>query len=395
MKIGIDASRAFVKDRTGTENYSYQLICAMLVLDKKNDYVLYHRNIVLSAPSDEIFFRRQSTFSSLNVPTPQKIHQPSRKPSLETKIISFPRLWTQIGLAREVLINPPDVLFVPAHTLPVIRRPGLKTVVTIHDLGYEYLPQYHKFPHKLYLNKSTEYAVKHATHLIAVSQATENDLINKMGCPKDKITVIYEGFDEKKFKPDSNRHSGKSRSAGRIQNLPYILFVGTLQPRKNIERLIEAFSLIKTDIQLVIAGNKGWLYDDILSAPKRFGVEKRVKFLGYTKEEDLPTLYQNALCFCLPSLFEGFGLPVLEAMACGCPVIVSNSSSLPEVAGEAGIYVNPLNVNDIAEKLKLIIENGKLRMEISKKSLIQAKKFSWEKCARETIKVLESVGKSD
>lgn len=342
--------------------------------------------------------------------------------------ISFPRLWTQVGLAKEVLFNPPDVLFVPAHTLPVIRRPDLKTVVTIHDLGYEYLPQYHRFPQKLYLNKSTEYAVKNASHLIAVSEATKNDLINKLGCPKEKITVVYEGFDKDKFSVNSKQKTENIKSLKLLRSLnitrPYILFVGTLQPRKNIERLIEAFSVLchperspdvrrdesrdlsqiksverdsspakrvqNDKIGLVIAGSKGWLYEDILSAPKRFGIEDRVKFLGYTKEDDLPTLYQNALCFCLPSLFEGFGLPVLEAMACGCPVVVSNTSSLPEVAGEAGLYVNPLDAKDIAQKLKLIIENGKLRTELSAKGLKQAQMFSWEKAARETIKVLTS-----
>ncbi len=449
MLIGIDASRAFVSNRTGTENYSYQLIKAMLALDSKNDYRLYTRLSTSGHCEEESALggRRRGNLNTAEkrLPRSRSLSRAQSRESLAMtnnviiKNISLPRLWTQVGLAKEVLLNPPDVLFVPAHTLPAVRRPGLKTVVTIHDLGYEYLPEHHQFPQKLYLNKSTEYAVKNASHLIAVSEATKKDLINKLGCPEEKITVIYEGFDKEKFKPLSIRHSGEPE--GRLQNQnkkdsgqarmtketgqndvfgnPYILFVGTLQPRKNLERLIEAFSKIchserseeslnlfesshtreilrprqmagpqDDNLNLVIAGNKGWLYQDILSAPKRFGVEDRVKFLGYTKEEDLPALYQNALCFCLPSLFEGFGLPVLEAMACGCPVVVSNTSSLPEVAGKAGLYVNPLDVNDMAKKLELVIKNKKLRNELSVKGLKQAQKFSWQKAARETIKVL-------
>ena len=178
MLIGIDASRAFTSVRTGTENYSYQLIRAMSV-ETQNlaslQLILYTRNSDNSVPGTE---------------------QPQN-----CKIINIKRknLWTQIGLAKEVLLHPPDVLFIPAHTMPAIRRPGQKTVVTIHDLGYEYLPQYHKFPHKLYLNKSTEYAVKNSTHLIAVSEATKLDLIKKLNCPAEKITVIYEGYDKSSF----------------------------------------------------------------------------------------------------------------------------------------------------------------------------------------------------
>jgi glycosyltransferase involved in cell wall biosynthesis len=375
MLIGIDASRAFVKDRTGTENYSYQLIRAIAKIDRKNKYILFtrfptnHFKPGLVYAGDPVLQALPENFTIKNIP--------------------LKRLWTQVGLAKELFFNPTDVLFIPAHTLPLIRKPRLKTVVTIHDLGYEYLPQYHKFPHKFYLNKSTEYAVWQSDHLIAVSEATKKDLINKLRCQEKKISVIYEGFDRAKFFPDKSSKTDK----------PFILFVGTLQPRKNIERLIEAFSLVVRSLpsrsnspkppDLVIAGNKGWMYDEILSAPAKFGVLDKVKFLGYTKEDDLPALYSGALVFCLPSLFEGFGLPVLEAMACGCPVIVSKTSSLPEVVGEAGIYVDPLDVSDIAKNLQSLIMNFKLREKLSKKSLEQAKKFSWEKAAKETIGVLE------
>ncbi|MBI3384794.1 glycosyltransferase family 4 protein, partial [Candidatus Gottesmanbacteria bacterium] len=299
MNISIDASRAFVSERTGTENYSYQLIRAIAKIDQKNRYTLFTR-------------------CHLNMP---ELRWHLNK-NFVVKPITTPRLWTQIGLAKEVFFHPPDVLFIPSHTIPMIHLISLKTVVTIHDLGYEYLPQYHQFPQKLYLNKSTEFAVKQATHLIAVSKATKKDLINKLNCPAEKITVIYEGFDKTKFKPVI-RHSGNERSEdSRIKKNGfwtsqndkstnrYILFVGTIQPRKNIVRLIEAFAKVIVDtnnLQLVIAGNKGWLYDEILKTPEKLGIADRVKFLGYTSDDDLASLYSSALCLCLPSLFEGFG----------------------------------------------------------------------------------------
>lgn len=339
MLIGIDASRAFIKEKTGTENYSYNLIQKLIEIDRKNHYVLY-------------------TWE--NIP--------------------WPRFWTQGGLALECLRHPPDLLFIPAHTMPVIRRPSLKVVVTIHGLEYQYLPQYYKFPQKLYLNKSTEYAVRYAGHLIAVSQWTKSQLVEKLGAKPEKITVVYEGVSQGSAVPE--------------EGLPYILFVGTIQPRKNLVRLIEAFSKLQARDQvlnLIIAGKKGWMYENILAAPKKFGVGKRVKFLGYVSDEELASLYQNALFFVLPSLCEGFGLPVLEAMRFGCPVIASKAGALPEVVGDAGLLVDPYKVEEIAGAMKLMIKNSDLREALREKGFHQVRKFSWQKAARETIKVFEKV----
>lgn len=339
MLIGIDASRAFIKEKTGTENYSYNLIQKLIEIDRKNHYVLYTRE---------------------NIP--------------------WPRFWTQGGLALECLRHPPDLLFIPAHTMPVIRRPSLKVVVTIHGLEYQYLPQYYKFPQKLYLNKSTEYAVHNASHLIAVSQWTKSQLVEKLGAKPEKITVVYEGVSQGSAVPE--------------EGLPYILFVGTIQPRKNLVRLIEAFSKLQARDQvlnLIIAGKKGWMYENILAAPKKFGVGKRVKFLGYVSDEELASLYQNALFFVLPSLCEGFGLPVLEAMRLGCPVIASKAGALPEVVGDSGLLVDPYKVEEIAGAMKLMTKNSDLREALREKGFHQVRKFSWQKAARETIKVFEKV----
>ncbi len=393
MVIGFDASRAFVSEPTGTENYSYQLLKALSRIDHKNKYIVYVRNLSLAT-----------------------CHL---SPNFKFKEIRWSRLWTQGGLALECLVNPPDVLFIPAHTLPVIRRPNLKTVVTIHDLGVEYLPQYHQFPQKYYLNWSTIYAVKNAVRIIAVSQNTRKDLITKLQCDTQVIRVIYEGVQPLHLKTKGVLEKYKVTK-------PFILFVGTIQPRKNLVRLIEAFATIARGpaptfppasarpphsarlravgspssrvtpraLSLVLVGKPGWLYEEIYAAPKRLGLSDKVKFLNFVPDDDLAILYKEASVFCLPSLYEGFGLPVLEAMAAGVPVVVSKTSSLPEVVGDAGVLVDPYNVNDITEGLKKVLENQSLRQTLIKKGRERAKKFNWEKTARETLKVLEEAYKT-
>lgn len=172
----------------------------------------------------------------------------------------------------------------------------------------------------------------------------------------------------------------------------FILFVGTIQPRKNLQRLIEAFSKIsKKNIILVIVGKKGWQYEEILEAPQNFGVSDRVKFLDFVPDEDLTALYKEAACFVLPSLYEGFGLPILEAMKYGCPVITSNVSSMPEASGDAALYVNPEDVDDIADKIEKLISDEKLRSDLVERGYKQIKKFSWEKTAKQTLEALEKV----
>lgn len=349
MIIGIDASRALIKERTGTENYTYHLIKNLLEFDRKNEYRLYTR-----------------------------------------ENIAWPRFWTQGGLALECWLRPPDILFIPSHTLPLVRRPSLKTVVTIHGLEYEYLPQYYQFPQKLYLNKSTEYAVRHATHLIAVSQWTKDQLVSRLKADPRKITVVHEGV---VVTPRTVALSEVERDSSEVgRHGAYILFVGTIQPRKNLVRLIQAFSMIhNSKLQLLIAGKLGWLYDEILAAPQRFGVEKQVRFLGYVTELELAGLYRNALFFILPSLCEGFGLPVLEAMTHGCPVIAAQAGALPEIVGQAGLLVNPARVDEISQAMKLLLANRELREAFREKGYQRVKQFSWRKAALETLKVFKKV----
>ncbi|TSC86365.1 MAG: Uncharacterized protein G01um10147_888 [Microgenomates group bacterium Gr01-1014_7] len=345
MLIGFDGSRAFSKTRTGTENYSYQLLKALSGIDKKNKYLVY-----------------------LRLGNEVKVSQWPK--NFQFSILNFKFLWTQVGLSLQTFKDKMDVLFVPAHTLPLIRKPGLKTVVTVHDLGSEYLPQMHQFKQRLYLSFMQRYQLKGATKIIAVSNATKEDLIKKIGINPGKVEVVYEGHDKDKFKSDILVESLKQ----------YYLFVGTIQPRKNIERIIEAAYRIKQ--KLVIAGSKGW--------GRKLKVVGNVEFLGYVPDKKLAKLYKGAIALLFPSLFEGFGLPILEAQACGCPVITSNISSMPEVAGKGAIYVNPYNLDDIVRGM-IKINNQDTRNKLIKLGFENIKRFSWEKCARETLKVLEDL----
>ncbi len=365
MLIGIDASRSVVQERTGTENYSLNLIRHLLALQSNHHYRLY--------------FNRPPTYNL----------QPA---TCNLRIMPFPRLWTHLRLSWEMAPCPPDLLFVPAHVLPIVHP--RRSVVTIHDLGYLYYPEAHRLLDRLYLDLSTRYNARAATHLIADSLATKRDLIEHYSIELNKITVVYPGYEEATFQPVRDGELIETVKVRYDIVGDYILFVGTLQPRKNLTRLIQAFSNLQSpisNIQLVIAGKKGWLYEKIFRQVEERGLEGRVVFTAYVPETDLPALLSGARLFVFPSLYEGFGLPVLEALACGTPVVCSNVSSLPEVAGDAAVLVDPLDVEEMTAAIERVLGDEKLRAGLIERGFEKAKKFSWEKCAHETLGVLESV----
>ena len=382
MIVGFDASRAQIPKRAGPENYTSNLLDSLLKVDKRNFYRLYYNP-------------RASNFEPPFDP---------RASNFELQPISWPKLWTQAGLALECFLNPPDILFVPAHTIPLIRRPCLKTVVTIHDVGFQkFLEQYQSRWWRLYGGRISNFAARAATHVIAVSESTKRDLVEKLGVASEKIAVVYEGVDHGKFQISNDKFQIKKIKRKYHINGDYLLFVGTIQPRKNLVRLVEAFSNLphrqagrdSQTLNLVIVGKEGWLADGIYAAPRKFGVGERVKFLGYVPEDEIVSLMNEAKALVFPSLYEGFGLPVLEAMACGCPVVTSNISSLPEVAGEAGILVDPYSVEDIAQGIKKVLElSEEARRNLIEEGLKRVKKFSWERAARETVKVFDLISRS-
>jgi len=369
LLIGIDASRSVVAQRTGTENYSLFLIRALLKLDTRNRYRLYFN----AAPAPNLF-------------------PPAG--NVEMCCLPFPRLWTHVRLSWEMATRPPDVLFVPAHVLPIVHPK--RSVVTVHDLGYLYYPQAHTRWSRAYLRWSTCYNARSAAHVIADSQVTQRDLLQHCQAAPARVSVVYPGCDS------NPSFRGESEAAAILERYgipkPYVIYVGTLQPRKNLGRLLDAFAQAigakGSATHLAIVGKPGWLFQPLFTQVQQLGLDKRVHFTGYVPQEDLTALLQYAQAFVLPSLYEGFGLPVLEAMACGTPVICSNASSLPEVAGDAAILVDPQDTAQLAQALLCVLQDAELRRDLSQRGLRQAKRFPWEECARQTLEVLQAVGAS-
>ena len=397
MLIGIDASRAFVARRTGTETYALNLIRALVGLGSGHRFRLYV-NQVTSLPTpplpgegrgDEIppFLAGKGAGGSGEF---------AGKGNVEIRAIPFPRLWTHVRLSAEMFVRPPDVLFVPAHVLPLIHP--RRCVVTVHDLGYLRYPEAHRPADRLYLDWSTRWNARQAAAVLADSQATKDDLVRAYGIDPGKIRIVYLGRDEALGPVRDVHELARVRERYGIAGR-YLVYVGTLQPRKNLARVIQAFGRLAgdpslADVQLVLAGKRGWLYDDLFAQVARLGLADRVLFPGYVADADLPTLLSGALAFVFPSLYEGFGIPVLEAGACEVPVITSNTSSLPEVAGDAALLVDPHDVDAIAEAMYRLVTDPALRAELIRRGRENVKRFSWEKCARETLAVLEEVGRA-
>jgi glycosyltransferase involved in cell wall biosynthesis len=285
------------------------------------------------------------------------------------------------------------VLFVPAHVLPLWSP--RRAVVTIHDLGYLYYPEAHPGARRLYLRLSTLWNARRATRIIAISESTKRDIVQHCRLPASKIEVVPHGVDAR-FRPVSD-----AEQLGRVRERygtgpSYVLCVGTVQPRKNLLRLIEAWAEYVKHARapaptLVLAGKQGWLAEAIYRRPQELGIADRVRFTGYVAGDDLPALIGGALAYVMPSLYEGFGMPILEAQACGMPVLASPISSLAEAAGDAALFVDPLDVRSIAEGIARIVEDAELRARLRERGLRRVTTWTWERTARETLRVLEGV----
>jgi len=366
MLIGIDASRALRARRTGTENYSLQLIRHLLALGSEHAFRLYCDRVV-----------PDGVFGSEATP--------------ELRVMPFPRLWTHVRLSWEMVRQPPDVLFIPAHVLP-LHHPR-RSVVTIHDLGYLRYPEAHTRRQRVYLRWSTGWNAHRSAHLLVDSEATKADLVARYRVPPEKMTVVYPGWDET-LRPLTDAAALAAVRARYGLEQPYILHVGTLQPRKNLVRLVEAFARMRdADIQLVLAGKKGWLAEPIFRKVEELRLGDAVRFPGYVEDADLSALLSGAACFAFPSLHEGFGFPVLEAQACGTPVVASNISSVPEVAGDAALLVDPHDTEALAAALGRVLHDEVLRADLIKGGFANVQRFSWRRCAEQTLAVLERVGR--
>ncbi|MBU1045151.1 MAG: glycosyltransferase family 4 protein [Candidatus Omnitrophica bacterium] len=373
MNIVIDALEANLNNKVGMGNYADNLIRALALIDQKNDYTLYVKN-----PANKDSLVKQNNFKYKQLASPL--------------IRSF---WSQCRIPLELIRVKPDLLHVPTgHKVPF--NCPQHTVVTIHDLAFLKFPDYFKTSVKWRCEQFTRHAVLKAEKIIAISESTKKDIIDYYKVDPKKVEVIYHGVEDD-FKPGVSQEKIDLVCEKHGITLPFILFVGVLQPRKNISCLIRAFKQVVEagkDMQLVIAGGKGWMYDEILNTARLSGIRERIIFTGYTPKSDVICLLNAAKVFVLPSLYEGFGLPILEAMACGVPVIASHVSSMPEIVQDAGILIDPDNQQKITQALLDILNNQNLAQILIAKGLKIAQSFTWEKTARKTLKLYESMLKN-
>ncbi len=363
MRIAINAKVLSEREIKGIGVYTYNLLKAISEIDKKNQYVIYSNQPIVHKINDSNF---------------------------QERILKFPnKLWWYLRLPLEFINNKYDLLFVYKEMVPLIKRS--KTVVVCHDLG----PVSNIYD-RVHFWIAINYAFKAADKIIAVSKATKEDIIEKCEIDPAKITVTHLGYDEMLYKPcvDENLIRKVKERYGIRGN--YIINTSSiLWWRKNVSRLINAFHTLKAEgiinHQLVITGERGEAYKEIIRLIYSLGLEGDVIFLGYIPIEDMPILLSGADVLVFPSLYEGFGLPLLEAMACGCSVVTSNLSAMPEVVGDAGILVDPYNTEEIVGAIEKIVTDPELRNRMCKKGLERARGFSWKKTATETLKVFESL----
>ncbi len=382
MIIGIDASRAFLKRRTGIEEYAYQTIKHLRnEIPPETEVVLYVRKKV-----SFIHGRIQKNLPEIDFELPQ---------NWRARGIWAPRFWTQIGLSLEMLWHTPDVLFVPAHTVPIVHPK--KTVVTIHGLEYEYCPQAYSLWERVYMHYSIMLSCRVASTVICVSENTKKDVTKLYGVAEDKIQVVYEGYKQ----GEGVRGQGLEEKKNSTETIPstlypqpYLLFIGRLEERKNVGRMIEAFAILKEKYQipheLILIGKPGFGYERIAHKLQATSYKLEIKELGYVTEEEKWELLKNADVFLFPTLYEGFGIPVLEAQSVGVPVVTSNASSLPEVAGNGAIFVDPESVESIAEGIYQVLSDPELRSGIIEKAAHNVNRFGWAQCARVVGKELTS-----
>lgn len=351
--------------KAGTGRYAVNLVKELEIIDKKNNYFVFVNNL------NKNYYNSNKNFKLINVgwfgnQTLLRI------------------LWEQFVLPFKLKKLNINVLHSLGFVSPLVKT--TKQIVTIHDTTFFTHSQHHTLFKRIYFKFIIPLCARKADLISADSENTRQDIINLLKINADKVKTIHLGVEEI-FKKQNNNRILKKYSI----NKNYILFVGMIEPRKNIPNLIKAFSKLDKDFQLVIVGKKGWHYDEIFQLIKKLKLENKIIFTGYVPDEELVSLYSSAKLFVYPSFYEGFGLPVLEAMACQCPVITSNISSMKEIAENAAILVNPNNVKEIEKAMEQILKNKDLQKELIKKGLKRAKEFTWKNTARKSLECYEEL----
>ena len=373
MIVGVDGNEANIVTRVGVNTYAYELLKNIykLQVEDKSDISL-------------IVYLKEAPLSDM----------PEETANFKYKVIPGASLWVIRKLMPRLIYNTDsiDIFFSPSHYLPLLA--SMPMVCSIMDLGY--LENTAQFTKKVFwqLKWWTAMSIFVSKRVISISKSTSNDIVRHYPWSNGKVQVVYLAYDAKQFNNEPIALDVR-RVLKRYSIVhDYVLYLGTLKPSKNIEGLIEAFSRLPTDysqFKLVIAGKKGWMYESIFEKVKELGLNEKVIFTDFVPETDKPGLIKGAKVFVLPSFWEGFGLDVLNAMAAGTPVVVSNAGSLPEVAGIAGVTVDPNNIDSIAQGISKVLSLSKSDYNsMVERGLAQAKKFSWEKTARETLEIFKS-----
>jgi len=427
MIIGIDASRANRSHKSGVEWYSYHLIKQLAKIDSENEYILYSEealrpellDLCTDFSQEEDFFIDKNNDLNKN----QTIKSPHN--NFKAKTLKWPCkvFWTQGRLSLEMLFNAPDVLFVPGHTLPLIHPK--KSVTTIHDVGFArdknlyqnenigpdgaplkkriidlivYIGTFGKYKASVtdYLIWSTRYTLKHSKVVITVSDFSKKEIEDLYNPAKNKIKVVHNGYNKGIYKQSKNTKKIEETTRKYGIEGDYILYVGRIDKKKNIPALLEAFALFlernkKTTHKLVLVGDASFGYDDVNYAIKGYNLDQNVIIPGWVDETDLPSLFNGAKAFVFPSKYEGFGIPVLQAMACGVPVAASYAASIPEIVGDSALLFNPDDQNDIAKSLEKIIVNKELRKKLTESGLRRSNEFSWRKTAHKTLEIIKNL----
>ena len=373
MKIAIHCADLDHSRIDGTRVYILNMLRNFGVLSHDERFFLYHRkdfNPQLAPPKLENYYFRKH---------------------------DFPFMWTQTRFALDVWKDKSDILWLPMLNLPLLRKKNLRTVVTVHDLAFKRFPQYFPKGDLRKLNLLSDYSIANATKLIAVSESTKRDILEFYPKRKESdIKVVHHGFDcdlfEKKIEPNFERTILNNYG---LTPKGYLLYVGAIQPRKNLEVLVEAFEKIKpshSDLKLVIAGEKAWMWERTLERIERSPAKDDIILTGKVPFSQLPVLYRNAKIFVFPEKFAGFGIPILEAFACGTPVVAAHNSSLVEVGNGAALYFETENSDDLRARIESVIADDDMKKRMVVLGKERAKEFSWEKCAHETLEWIKSAG---
>lgn len=382
MKIGIDALS--VGNRSGSGFYTRKLVENLLDIDRGNEYVILWPKGLDELPPPRAPNAKVVPVRSFN-PVSRSVRgrlafSPASAGRLRVDVFHFP---ASVG----PFLGPLEAMAIVLGAMPQRR---VRTVVTVHDLSFVRHPECFGFFRRQYYRAAIGHGARVADTVIADSMSTRSDLIEIAGVPPERVCVVPLGVDPG-LRPVRDEHALRSFREKYALPERYLLFVGTIEPRKNIVRIIESFASIAERIphHLVIAGRKGWKCGDVFKSARRLHVESKVHFTGRIAEEDIAGLYSLTEVFVWPSLYEGFGLPVVEAMACGVPVVTSNRSSLPEVVGNAALLVDPFSTDEIAHAIMRVIDDAPLRGELIAKGFVRASELTWRRTASSTLLVYE------